>query len=98
MISSDTCQRWYGGNFHKQTMLCAGHAAGGKDACLADSGGPLQCLASDGRWKLTGIVSFGETCAEPRKPGIYTRVETMVGWMKSHLEGIQCIRVFYIRP
>ncbi|WP_329059566.1 S1 family peptidase [Amycolatopsis sp. NBC_01480] len=51
------------------SMLCAGYPEGGIDACKGDSGGPLVV---DGR--LIGIVSYGDGCAKPGKPGVYTRV------------------------
>ena len=94
MISSETCKRWYSEEFHESTMLCAGYAAGGKDACEGDSGGPLQCLAPDGRWKLAGVVSIGDMCALAKRPGIYTRVETMLGWIESHFQGIRVFLAF----
>ena len=40
---------------------------GGRDHPDADAGAPVV-------WKLVGIVSFGEGCAEPAYPGVYTEV------------------------
>ena len=57
-----------------QEQVCAGHEAGGRDACLGDSGGPL--MARDlvtGLWRLVGVVSAGFSCAQPGQPGIYHR-------------------------
>ncbi|XP_067000659.2 trypsin-1 [Anabrus simplex] len=60
-------------------MLCAGYEEGKKDACQGDSGGPL---AADG--KLIGVVSFGEGCAEPNSPGVYTDVSKYRKWIKDN--------------
>jgi len=93
-ISPETCGQadWYGSGEMKErynpaTMICAGYGEGGKDSCSGDSGGPLSCHAPDGRWKLAGIVSWGpKECALAKKPGIYTRVELYVDWIKKRVD------------
>jgi trypsin len=64
----------YGRDFDPAAMLCAGDPQKGEDSCQGDSGGPLVVQADDGSPRLAGIVSFGRGCAEPRFPGIYTRI------------------------
>jgi secreted trypsin-like serine protease len=65
--------------------ICAGEMAGGKDACQGDCGGPLF-ISSQGRFVQVGIVSWGEGCARPKLPTVYTRVATHVDWIKQNVK------------
>lgn len=58
---------------------------GGKDTCQGDSGGPLICEV-DGRYTITGIVSYGYGCADVGFAGVYTRVYTHFSWMETTIE------------
>uniref|UniRef100_A0A8C8SDZ8 Transmembrane serine protease 6 n=1 Tax=Pelusios castaneus TaxID=367368 RepID=A0A8C8SDZ8_9SAUR len=81
LIQQDLCSEAY----HYQIsprMLCAGFHQGKKDACQGDSGGPLVCKESSGRWFLAGLVSWGLGCARPGYYGVYTRITSVLGWMK----------------
>uniref|UniRef100_A0A8D2MB99 Peptidase S1 domain-containing protein n=1 Tax=Zonotrichia albicollis TaxID=44394 RepID=A0A8D2MB99_ZONAL len=82
LIDSDTCNRKevYDGDITPR-MLCAGYLEGGVDACQGDSGGPLVTPDSRLMWYLVGIVSWGDECAKPNKPGVYTRVTYFRDWI-----------------
>ncbi|XP_026736002.1 trypsin, alkaline C-like [Trichoplusia ni] len=80
-INRQLCRQRYASLSRPQTisdnMICAGILdVGGKDACQGDSGGPLYYGDI-----LIGIVSFGQSCADPRFPGVNTAVSSYTNWI-----------------
>ena len=64
-------------------MLCAGGEEG-KDGCQGDSGGPLT-RDLGGVHHLVGVVSWGEGCARPGIPGVYTNLGALRTWIDRSL-------------
>jgi len=88
-LSNSRCNNLYNGQITSQ-MLCAGRVSGGIDSCQGDSGGPLTYTAKEGTAEegpttLVGVVSWGEGCAQKRRPGVYARVTSVLEWIKSNM-------------
>ncbi|XP_051572345.1 trypsin-like isoform X1 [Myxocyprinus asiaticus] len=88
IVSNSDCNKAYGGGI-TNNMICAGLLnQGGKDSCQGDSGGPM--VSKNGSlWIQSGIVSFGTGCADPRFPGVYTRVSQYQDWINSYITNNQ---------
>jgi len=82
-IKMSTCQRYLGGNVHKD-VICAGYLNGGKDSCQGDSGGPLAAMV-DRKWTLAGVVSWGYGCARKGNPGVYTNVGSYTDFIEKYM-------------
>ncbi|XP_014612565.1 PREDICTED: trypsin-1-like [Polistes canadensis] len=91
IISNSVCRSLnYPSKRITDNMICAGYAQGNKDSCQGDSGGPLHVL-NDTVHQIVGIVSWGEGCAKPKYPGVYTRVNRYLTWIQRNtLDGCYC--------
>jgi secreted trypsin-like serine protease len=78
-VSDATCQASGGsyGSLKPAVELCAGLTNGGIDTCQGDSGGPMVRRDNNNAWVQVGIVSWGEGCARPNKPGVYSEVSAL---------------------
>ncbi|XP_076057669.1 venom protease-like [Oratosquilla oratoria] len=67
-----------------KNIVCAGDPEGGKDACSADSGGPIVYLDDEERFTVAGIVSLGYGCGDRNFPGIYISLHepSYLAWIK----------------
>lgn len=84
IVAQSTCNSNYGGGIDN-TMICAGYTSGGRDSCQGDSGGPLV-INYAGAYYQAGVVSFGQGCARPGKPGVYSRVAYILDWIEGYIE------------
>ncbi|EEC07069.1 hypothetical protein IscW_ISCW006636 [Ixodes scapularis] len=56
----------------------------GINVTVGDSGGPLLAV-NERRYVVVGVVAAGDGCAQPRSPGIYTRVTAFLPWIMDHI-------------
>ncbi|XP_058839024.1 transmembrane protease serine 9-like [Topomyia yanbarensis] len=96
ILSNEECRKSaYGEKRITDNMLCAAVPEGGMDSCQGDSGGPLHIISkemeSESIHQLAGVVSWGEGCAKPDHPGVYTRVNRYEGWIRNNtIDGCYC--------
>jgi secreted trypsin-like serine protease len=84
-VSDTTCnsRTMYNGQIIASDEICAGYTQGGTDTCQGDSGGPMFRPDANNAWIQVGIVSWGDGCARPNKPGVYSQVSTFAAAIKA---------------
>jgi len=80
-LPQEICRSWLYTSVDYNEEFCAGWEQGERDSCTGDSGGPLMCRHGE-QWHLYGIVSRGEGCGKPHKPGVYVNVRHFTKWIK----------------
>ncbi|XP_014216179.1 trypsin epsilon-like [Copidosoma floridanum] len=83
IVQKEVCENAYkklqGGIGEDQ--ICAGYQGlARKDACHGDSGSPL--VVDD---RLAGIVTYGEDCAHPDYPGVYSEIAFFHKWIEERV-------------
>lgn len=86
LISNADASSDYGQTITADQLAAGVRGVGGKDSCQGDSGGPLSVTVGGVR-KLAGVVSWGEGCALPNKPGMYARVSSFQAWISPRAGG-----------
>ncbi|KAI8898943.1 trypsin-like cysteine/serine peptidase domain-containing protein, partial [Globomyces pollinis-pini] len=80
ITTNDVCYSAYPPLQSNPTSFCAGYDDGHTDACNGDSGGPLFQPQGNSA-VLVGLVSSGFECARPNKPGVYTKISSLLNWI-----------------
>lgn len=66
-------------------MFCTGHGGSSPiSTCNTDSGGPIVCRDSNGRWYLQGVVSWGSGGCHPGYYSVNARVSKYTKWIYSY--------------
>lgn len=87
LVSNADASSDYGQTITADQLAAGVRGVGGKDSCQGDSGGPLS-VSVGGVRKLAGVVSWGEGCALPDKPGLYARVSSFQTWIAARAAGV----------
>lgn len=85
LVDETICRNIYGVLVDYSFNFCAGYKFGDADTCQGDSGGPILQW-QNGSWQQIGITSWGDGCAKPFRPGVYTRISSCIDWIDNLLK------------
>jgi secreted trypsin-like serine protease len=97
VFADSICANAYGNGFKAAGMVCAANASYTIDTCQGDSGGPMAHNTGT-TWVLDGITSFGQGCATPGYPGVYTEVFNYSSWISSTMTATPVVGTFTTVP
>ncbi|XP_076454817.1 tryptase-2-like [Babylonia areolata] len=86
-IDNDVCSPlWLSVGIHVlDHQVCVGD--GHMGACYGDSGGPLMCQQPDGRFYVTGVMSWLiNNCSARGFPNVFSRVSSYLDWVYEQLD------------
>jgi len=86
MVTQQTCANAYAAISRVTigaTKMCAGD--GRRDTCNGDSGGALLSNNIGNVYAVVGVTSFGVDCAREDFPGVYTRVDQYLDWIRQNM-------------
>lgn len=99
VADTQACMDVYANSSNFETQICGGVPEGGIDACQGDSGGPLLVRDADAdQWKLAGLTSYGNGCALPGFPGVWSRVSVLSEWAVATATGGSRYHELSVRP
>ena len=84
--SDQLCKNKSGIQFNSTTAFCAGDEKGNSDSCQGDSGGAFVRKIRNSTWVVTGVVSWGNGCAQKDQYGYYTRIHPFLDWVRETME------------
>ena len=93
VVDPTLCSQLWGPLYNASQHTCAGSWTGAVDSCVGDSGGPLAIVDPNGKAIALGsVVAFGSGCAQYGSYGVYTRVFSFIGWIKSVVLDLPAIK------
>ncbi|XP_054166547.1 chymotrypsin-like elastase family member 2A [Oppia nitens] len=85
MVDRNTCiKSWPGISFPiTDGHLCFDGMTDESGVCNGDSGGPIQCQTSDGKWIQLGVASWtSNPCALKGYPAVFTKLSHYFDWIQ----------------
>lgn len=94
LVPAATCTAAYGEGAVSNTLICAGAAEGGVGPCIYDTGGPLM-IEGEGEYRLAGLVSQGDNCAQPETYAMYTWIPAVQEFIDAYVPAIALAEALY---